>query len=468
MNSRPDDTLAQLTAAGVAVWLDDISRERLSTGNLAALMRDFHVRGVTSNPTIFAHAISSGHGLRRAARRPGACAASAWTRRRGRSPPTTSAGPATCSGRSTTRPTAWTAGSRSRSTPGWPGTRPRPSPRPRALWWLVDRPNLFIKIPATAEGLPAITAVPVRGDQRQRHADLLAGALRARSSTRSWRAWRARAGARRVRRSRRWRRSSSAGWTPRWTSGWTSSARPRRRRCAARPRSPTRGWPTSCSSRGSPRARWSALQRARRPRAAAAVGLDQHQGPGLPRHHVRRGPGRAGHREHHAGGRRCARSPTTASCAATRSTGTYDESQADVRAAGGPRHQLRRRGGRAGGRGRARSSRPRGTSCSRRSRPRWRRQARQVSCAARRSAPSNRRQRRRTRMTNPLRDPRDRRIPRVAGPCVLVLFGVTGDLATQEAAARPSTTWPTAACCRPASRWSGSPGGTGRTRTSRR
>ena len=30
---------------------------------------------------------------------------------------------------------------------------------------------------------------------------------------------------------------------------------------------------------------------------------------------------------------------------------------------------------------------------------------------------------------NPLRDPRDRRIPRVAGPCVLVMFGVTGDLA---------------------------------------
>ena len=33
---------------------------------------------------------------------------------------------------------------------------------------------------------------------------------------------------------------------------------------------------------------------------------------------------------------------------------------------------------------------------------------------------------------NPLRDPRDRRIPRVAGPCVLVLFGVTGDLASKK------------------------------------
>ena len=34
--------------------------------------------------------------------------------------------------------------------------------------------------------------------------------------------------------------------------------------------------------------------------------------------------------------------------------------------------------------------------------------------------------------SNPLRDPRDRRIPRVAGPCVLVLFGVTGDLASKK------------------------------------
>ena len=33
---------------------------------------------------------------------------------------------------------------------------------------------------------------------------------------------------------------------------------------------------------------------------------------------------------------------------------------------------------------------------------------------------------------NPLRDPRDRRIPRVAGPCVMVMFGVTGDLARKK------------------------------------
>ena len=59
MTSRPD-ALAELSAAGVAVWLDDISRERLTSGNLAALIRDRHVVGVTSNPTIFDHALSHG------------------------------------------------------------------------------------------------------------------------------------------------------------------------------------------------------------------------------------------------------------------------------------------------------------------------------------------------------------------------------------------------------------------------
>jgi len=44
----------------VSVWLDDISRDRLRTGNLQSLMDDYHVVGVTSNPTIFAKALSQG------------------------------------------------------------------------------------------------------------------------------------------------------------------------------------------------------------------------------------------------------------------------------------------------------------------------------------------------------------------------------------------------------------------------
>src|SRR5262249_8061828 len=42
---------------GVSIWLDDLSRHRISSGNLANLITDRHVVGVTSNPTIFAHAL---------------------------------------------------------------------------------------------------------------------------------------------------------------------------------------------------------------------------------------------------------------------------------------------------------------------------------------------------------------------------------------------------------------------------
>src|SRR5690242_14201475 len=54
------ENLKRLTDHGVSIWLDDISRERLRSGNLAALVRDQHVVGVTSNPTIFASALSKG------------------------------------------------------------------------------------------------------------------------------------------------------------------------------------------------------------------------------------------------------------------------------------------------------------------------------------------------------------------------------------------------------------------------
>ncbi|WP_342215142.1 transaldolase family protein [Nocardia farcinica] len=51
------DPLTALTDAGVSIWLDDLNRQRLSDGSLARLVRDQHVSGVTTNPTIFAKAI---------------------------------------------------------------------------------------------------------------------------------------------------------------------------------------------------------------------------------------------------------------------------------------------------------------------------------------------------------------------------------------------------------------------------
>ncbi|MBV8294981.1 MAG: transaldolase, partial [Mycobacterium sp.] len=53
--------LATLSAAGVSVWLDDLSRERLQSGNLQELIDTKSVVGVTTNPTIFQHALSKGH-----------------------------------------------------------------------------------------------------------------------------------------------------------------------------------------------------------------------------------------------------------------------------------------------------------------------------------------------------------------------------------------------------------------------
>ena len=53
------DPLGTLTEAGVAVWLDDLSRDRLRTGNLGDLIRDRHLVGITTNPSIFQKAITS-------------------------------------------------------------------------------------------------------------------------------------------------------------------------------------------------------------------------------------------------------------------------------------------------------------------------------------------------------------------------------------------------------------------------
>jgi transaldolase len=156
MTTRPDDTLGQLSAEGVAVWLDDISRERLSTGNLSDLIRDFHVVGVTSNPTIFAHALANGSAYEGqvsdlAVRGVGADEAARAI---------------------TTYDIRWacdilrpayesTGGQDGRISlevdPRVANETAKTIAEARALWWQVDRPNMFIKIPATLAGLPAIT-----------------------------------------------------------------------------------------------------------------------------------------------------------------------------------------------------------------------------------------------------------------------------------------------------------------------
>jgi transaldolase len=150
------DVLGELTDAGVSVWLDDISRDRLRTGNLEMLIKDFHVQGVTSNPTIFAHALSQGdaydeqvHDLKI----------------RGVSVEEASRMITTYDIRwacDVLRPvydrTSGLDGKVSIEVdPRLARETAKTVAEAKQLWWLVDRPNLFIKIPATAEGIPAIT-----------------------------------------------------------------------------------------------------------------------------------------------------------------------------------------------------------------------------------------------------------------------------------------------------------------------
>jgi transaldolase len=161
-----EDKLAALSAAGVAVWLDDISRERLVDGgsqtSLEKLRRDHHVVGVTSNPTIFQNAISTsddyGTQLNElAVRKVSVDEAMRMI---------------------TTHDIRWacdvmrpaydgTAGRDGRVSievdPRLAGNTRATIAEAKQLWWLVDRANLFVKIPATKAGLPAITATLAEG-----------------------------------------------------------------------------------------------------------------------------------------------------------------------------------------------------------------------------------------------------------------------------------------------------------------
>lgn len=156
------DRLGELSATGVAVWLDDLSRQRLATGNLAQLRREHHVVGITSNPTIFAKALSDSdvydeplHDL--AVQGIGADEAARLI---------------------TTYDVRWACDVMRPAYDASNGVDGRVSievdPRrayhteatiaeAKMLWWMVDRPNLFIKIPATEAGLPAITETLAAG-----------------------------------------------------------------------------------------------------------------------------------------------------------------------------------------------------------------------------------------------------------------------------------------------------------------
>ena len=156
------DVLAELSAAGVSVWLDDISRDRLRTGNLQSLIDDFHVVGVTSNPTIFAKALSQGDAYDAQVKD---------LKIRGVSVEEASRALTTYDIRwacDVLRPvTDATNGKDGRVSievdPRVAKDTAKTIAEARNLWWMVDRPNAYIKIPATPEGLPAITETIAQG-----------------------------------------------------------------------------------------------------------------------------------------------------------------------------------------------------------------------------------------------------------------------------------------------------------------
>jgi transaldolase len=156
-----NERLAELSAAGVAVWLDDLSRDRLRSGNLQQLIDEYSVVGVTSNPTIFAAAISGSDAYDEQLH---ALAIQDFSVEEALRTLTATDVRDACD---LFKPCFDRTGIDGRVSlevaPGLAHDTDATAAEAAHLWWLVDRPNLFIKIPATEAGLPAITSSIARG-----------------------------------------------------------------------------------------------------------------------------------------------------------------------------------------------------------------------------------------------------------------------------------------------------------------
>ncbi|GHJ29187.1 transaldolase [Streptomyces hygroscopicus] len=152
------DALKRLADEGVAIWLDDLSRKRITSGNLAELIDQQHVVGVTTNPSIFQKAISGGDGYEQqltdlAARR-------LTVEEAVRMITTADVRDAADILRPVYDATGGQDGRVSIEVdPRLAHDTAATVAEAKQLAWLVDRPNTFIKIPATKAGLPAITEV---------------------------------------------------------------------------------------------------------------------------------------------------------------------------------------------------------------------------------------------------------------------------------------------------------------------
>jgi transaldolase len=158
----PNERLAALSAAGVSIWLDDLSRERLTSGNLQELITDSSVVGVTTNPTIFAAALANGEAYDAQVRE---------LKQRGasvddvvREVTVTDVREACDVFRSTWEASGGVDGRVSLEvSPLLARDTDATLAEALDIWKAVDRPNLLVKIPATQEGLPAIVGALAEG-----------------------------------------------------------------------------------------------------------------------------------------------------------------------------------------------------------------------------------------------------------------------------------------------------------------
>ena len=156
------DRLQQLSDAGVSIWLDDLSRERLETGNLADLVEHSHVVGVTSNPFDLPGGAEQGRALRRADPRAGQ--RSTDRDQAVRVITTDDVRDACKMLRPVYDATDGVDGRVSiEVSPAWPHDTDQTVAEAADLWKTVDQPNLMIKIPGTVEGGPAITETLAAG-----------------------------------------------------------------------------------------------------------------------------------------------------------------------------------------------------------------------------------------------------------------------------------------------------------------
>ena len=149
------DHLQELTEAGVSIWLDDLSRERIETGNLAELAKNDFVVGVTTNPSIFAAALAEGERYDDQVR--DLAAAGADVDKTVFALTTTDVRNACDVMRPVHDATNGVDGRVSiEVAPDLAFDTDATLASAKELWKEVDRENLFIKIPATTEGAPAI------------------------------------------------------------------------------------------------------------------------------------------------------------------------------------------------------------------------------------------------------------------------------------------------------------------------